>query len=138
MKRISLLATLLLTACVSPVDDILNNQFTTIKATPINDDRVVNTWTASIASYLTTLKMNADGTGVFCQSAGASNAIEKVKFTDGTFYFQNGAKMTFESVNNNQLTLFTRYYGNKNETNFIADGDLKEASIYCQKELTQL
>lgn len=124
-----------LTGCVSPVSDMLNNQFTTITPEASGIDGL---WTGNNGPYLVTLKFNKDGTGIYCASMTGAEYLYKFKTNGSDLITQDGIKQTIKEKSSNSLILRVSYLGVSNEFKYIPDNDLKNASIYCQKELKEL
>ena len=133
--KLIILVPFILSACASPLDDMLNNQFSIITPTPNN--QLVGIWTGSTGPALTTLKINAGGEGISCQSSGASNYSEKIKLAGDTVFDQRGLRQKIKLITDDKLVLSSTYYMSTIEHTYYKDSDLKNASIYCAKELKQ-
>lgn len=125
---------LLLIGCQSPVNDMLNNNFVSIKSekTP---DVFVGIWTGNMGPYLTTFNLKDDGSGVFCYSYGTSDVMQKVKYLNGNIFIQDGTKLEIESKNTNSFVAKANYFGG-NETTYYQDNNLREASQFCVDKLS--
>lgn len=134
MKRKALLAIscLALFGCQSPIDDMMNNKFVTIKpqASPNN---LIGVWSGNMGPYLTSLKIDKDGTGFFCYSHGTSDVIQKIKYNNDILHIQDGTKLNIAETANEILTMKSSYAGSQNTT-FIKDNDLLEASHFCAEK----
>ncbi|MBL4741485.1 MAG: hypothetical protein COB75_00915 [Idiomarina sp.] len=125
----------LLTGCVSVTDDMLNNNFPMIEADEPPAE-LVGIWTGAMSSYLATIAMEEDGTGLFCYSWGTKDVVHKIKYKEGRIQIQDGTNIVVDRVMNERLSLKSDYFESGDYT-YIADGDLSEASTYCASTLTK-
>jgi hypothetical protein len=126
------LAALAISACNSTVDDMLNNKFTSVIATQAPPG-LVGVWTGSMGPYLTTMKWFDDGNGIFCYSFGQNDVLQKMKFSGGDLYLQDGAMLRLTSTSRDKISI-TNIYDNKNHE-FHSDQKLSSSSIYCSDKL---
>ena len=123
----------LLVGCQSPLDDMMNNKFTSIipESPP---KQGVGIWTGTTGPYLVTMKLNQDGTGSYCYSYGTSDVNQKIKFLNNQIYIQDGTKLSLEGVEHNSVQLNAKYYAGHKST-LYSDNNLKEASSFCADKL---
>jgi hypothetical protein len=129
MKKLALVMVLVLAGCKSPIDDIINNKFieTNISAPPAD---IVGTWTGNNGPYLITMKIFDDGSGLSCSSWNDKNSVNKIKFSAGYLYFQDGAKMAVSISGGKLIGKFD--YSFTNDVSFVEDKKLTNASLFCQ------
>lgn len=132
-SKFFVLVPFLLVGCQSPIDDMINNKFTSI--TPENpSQQSVGLWTGSMGPYLVTIKLNQNGTGNFCYSYATSDVNQKIKFSNNQIYIQDGTKFSLEGVDRNSIQLNAKYgFGQK--TTLYSDNNFKEASSFCADKL---
>lgn len=130
---IAIVATLL-TSCASVSNDMLNNQFPMIQAEAPPSD-LSGIWTGAMASYLATIKIENDGTGLFCYSWGTANVEQKIKYIDGRLQIQDGTHLVVVDVRSERLQLESEYFTGASFT-YLEDNDLSEASSYCASAVT--
>lgn len=137
MKKLALVTcALVLVGCQSPLDDVINNQYSaTVPQSPPVE--VQNTWSGSIGPYLATIVMDDTGMGLYCYTSGDVNILEKIKYNDGKFYFQHGPKSEV-TVEGENLKIISNYYGSSTVALMEKDPLLQEASIYCEDKLKQI
>ena len=135
MKRILMLGVLGfgLVGCVSPMDDMLNNKFTSISPT---DTSLKGFWSGNNGPYLMTYKFNGDGTGLVCYSYGTANSLEKLKIANGVIYMQDGSKQQIMKSTETDLILKVNYFGSAT-FRYKPDTKLINASPYCEQSLKQ-
>jgi len=121
-----------LAGCAMPFDDMHNNQYMNhqAQAVPAGMD---DSWTGVMGPYLMTLQLNEDGTGKLCNSYGASNYLQVVKYNSGMVYIQDGTRMS-ATFNGDTLTAKFPYTGSK-PAGFQRDSDLAMAAPYCRQNL---
>lgn len=122
----------LMAGCASPFDDMINNRYLNYPAQAVPAGMDGN-WTGVMGPYLMTLQMREDGSGVFCNSYGASNYMQAVKYNAGTIYVQDGTRLGV-SVSADTLTATSSYSGAKPSV-FQRDDDLVKAAPYCRENL---
>ena len=120
-----------------PFTDIANNNFASIQEKSASTE-IQGLWTGSMAHYLVTYKINADGSGIQCMSpTTASSPLSKIKYLDGKIFSQGGTKLIVKSENSTILTLISPYF-DVSTYQFYRDGGLEKAAIECKKALTEL
>lgn len=125
----------MLSACSSVSTDMANNKFPMIQAEPPPSE-LVGIWTGAMSSYLTTIKVEADGTGLFCYSWGTADVEQKIKYNEGRLQIQDGTNMVVADVMGERLSLQSEYFTGGDYT-YIKDNDLSEASTYCASALSR-
>ena len=118
--------------CASPVSDMLNNEFLSIKPTT-PPAPLPGFWTGTVGPFLTTLQFTESGNGYMCHS-GATNVISKTKYTNGEIFLQGGTRLEVINLTSEKLVANSPY-GFGSQFTFYPDDDLNNASIYCGKEL---
>lgn len=126
------LACAALAGCSLPTTDMMSNQYMEHSAEPVPAG-MAGDWTGTSGPYLVTLRLNADGTGALCNSYGASNYLQAVKYQGGTLYVQDGARLAL-TPNGDALTGMAPYTGSR-PIRFLRDDDLKNAPPYCKTAL---
>lgn len=134
MKNILLIicSTILLQACVSPTNDMLNNKFVEVSPT---SQTITGVWTGTMGPYLLSYKINSDGTGYSCYSYNTAEVTSKIKINNDMIYLSDGTRLKIEKITNSDLLLKNFYLGLNKNYRFIKDDDFKNASDYCQKAL---
>jgi hypothetical protein len=134
IKIIGLTILLALAGCASPLNDMLNNKFVSI--TPqLTPESLVGIWSGNMGPYLTSFSFRGDGYGIFCYSYATADVTQKVKYSNNIIYIQDGTKLEIEVSTNDLLVVNANYFGS-NKSTFYRDKDLKEASQFCGKELS--
>ncbi len=118
--------------CAMPMDDMLNNQFSSVVPSAPPHELVGN-WTGSSGPYLMTLVIRKDGSGLSCHAWNERNAVSRAKYRDGFVYLQDGTRMRVSSSGSG-LAATTSYSG-ATPLNFVPDPDLREAAPFCAKSL---
>lgn len=88
-------------------------------------------WTGTIGNYLSTIKLNPDGTGLVCNSWHTHNSVERLKYSAGAIYPQSGGSLNIQ-VTGNQMTGKLAGAGTYR---FVKDDDMIESAPYCQKNM---
>lgn len=134
MKKILYLiaASLVLSACVSPATETINNNFLDVKAT---QPQVVGIWTVAVGPGLSTIKLNQDGSGLMCESSGSQTMIFKIRHSNGKLFTQNGASLEIADISSEKLSAKTNYSAVSTIMDYRSDNNLELASIPCAKEL---
>ena len=125
-------AIFVLAACASPIDDLIDNQFTSIKTSDAKSN-YVGIWTGTSGPYLVTMKINSDGRGLMCSSWTGKDQVSNLKINGNIIYFQDGAKLQI-SEESGKLTGRYDSIGAK-DVHFVRDEQLIEASPYCKKQI---
>lgn len=124
-----------LSACTSVSTDMANNRFPMIQAEKPPSE-LVGIWTGAMSSYLTTIKIEADGTGTFCYSWGTADVEQKIKYNGGRLQIQDGTNMTVADVTIERLSLRSDYFTG-GDYSYVNDKDLSEASTFCESALRE-
>ncbi|MFW1729294.1 J517_1871 family lipoprotein [Acinetobacter baumannii] len=133
MKKLLLvLPFLALGGCVTPVTQMLNNQFSEIQPTK---PQVTGIWTTSVGPGLSTIKLNEDGNGVLCEDSSGYMTLNKIKYSNGNIYTQNGMVLKVLKLNQDLLEAKTTLSAFNVNMAYKSDNDLKAASIKCAKEI---
>lgn len=133
--KLALACSLILVAgCQSPMSDIINNKYMQVTPEPVRPT-MVGFWTGTMGPYLTTMKVDADGTGVLCYSWSSNDIVQKFKHNGSVLYVQDGLKVNISEADNS-LVLESNYFASK-PNQLFKDSSLKEASIFCQKNFTK-
>jgi len=134
MKKILIaVAAFYLTGCAS--DDMLNNKFPTIVTKPA--ENLAGVWTGALGPYISTLKINSDGSGYSCYSWNDKKSVDRIKFDGANIYFQEGTRLQILSKNSAILKV-NAPYGFGKEYTYTRDDNLNQASPYCVKEIKEL
>ncbi|MEV8215723.1 J517_1871 family lipoprotein [Leifsonia sp. NPDC077715] len=133
MKKIILLSLImLLSGCVTPVTQMMNNKFSDIVPTkPL----AAGIWTTSVGPGLSTIKLNEDGNGILCEDTSGYLNLNKLKYSNGQLYAQNGLILKVISLNQDVLEAKTTLSAFNIDMVYKKDSDLKAASLKCAKEL---
>ncbi|MFA2984219.1 hypothetical protein KWE57_03960 [Acinetobacter pittii] len=133
MKKIILLSLILiLSGCVTPVNQMMNNKFSDIVPTK---PQAAGIWTKSVGPGLSTIKLNEDGNGILCEDTSGYLNLNKLKYSNGQLYAQNGLILKVISLNQDVLEAKTTLSAFNIEMVYKKDSDLKAASLKCAKEL---
>ncbi|EXA86692.1 J517_1871 family lipoprotein [Acinetobacter baumannii] len=133
MKKIILLSlAILLSGCVTPVTQMMNNKFSDIEPTK---PQATGIWTTSVGPGLSTIKLNEDGNGILCEDTSGHVNLNKLKHSNGQLYAQNGLILKVISLNQNVLEAKTTLSAFNIDMVYKKDSDLKAASLKCAKEL---
>ena len=119
--------------CASPAGDMLSNNFSALSPSPA-PSVPAGIWTGSMGPYLSTIKIDIAGGGLFCSSWGTADYAEKIKVVDSTIYTQSGTRLIITKEESGALHAKSPY-GFGDEFKLSADPELTEASIYCQKQI---
>jgi len=122
----------LLSGCAM-TNDMLTNNFPAIVAVPVPAD-MVGTWTGSMGYYLTTTKINADGTGVMCASWNGRDSLNPLKYDGKEVRYADSSRITVKSLDSKIMVLRANYYMGADYTLYRDDG-LKQAAPYCIEKL---
>lgn len=125
-----------LAGCVSPASDMMNNQYMVVQPSP---QSFSGYWTGNIGPGLITLKVNKDGTGLYCESAGndVNTRLYQVKITQDMVYLSNGTRIKIDSIDNNNANLKNIYLGMNIQYKLYKDDALTMSAPLCKKQLIQ-
>jgi hypothetical protein len=124
-----------LVGCVNPVDDMLSGQYSeTTVVSP--DPALVGTWTGSMSASLLTLKVNGDGTGLYCYSLNENNALGRLKYDGQRLVFQSSTTASVRDVRPDAIVIRSDYTFSKDAI-LRRDSGLLEASPYCTKAMQE-
>lgn len=133
MNKLFLLGlVVLLTGCVTPVTQMTNNNFSDIEPTK---PQATGIWTTTVGPGLSTIKLNADGNGILCEDSSGHVNLNKLKYSKGQLYTQNGMILKVISLNQDILEAKTTLSAFNIDMVYKKDSDLKAASLKCPKEL---
>ncbi|USP38786.1 J517_1871 family lipoprotein [Acinetobacter sp. XS-4] len=131
-KIIALSLIFLLSGCVSPINQMTNNNFSEVQpSTP----SVSGIWTISIGPSISTIKLDSDGNGVFCDDTSGHVVFNKVKYANNMIYIQNGMTLEVKHLNKDILEARTTLSASSSNMIYKADNDLEAASLKCAKEI---
>lgn len=131
-KKIVLSLIFLLSGCVSPTNQINNNNFSEVQpSTP----SVSGIWTISIGPSISTIKLDSDGNGVLCDDTSGHVVFNKVKYANNMIYIENGMILDVKTLNKDIIEARTILSASSSNMIYKADNDLKVASLKCVKEL---
>lgn len=128
-KTLLVISCLALFGCQSPIDDMMNNEFVTVKP-QTSPSNLIGVWSGNMGPYLTSFKIDKDGTGLFCYSYGTSDVLQKIKYNNDILHIQDGTKLNIINTQSENLILKSSYAGAQ-KTTLIKDNDLLEASHFC-------
>ncbi|MDS7926716.1 hypothetical protein EXD98_03975 [Acinetobacter pittii] len=133
MQKIIVLSLIfLLSGCVSPTNQMNNNNFSEVQpSTP----SISGIWTISIGPSISTIKLDSDGNGVLCDDTSGHVVFNKVKSVNNMIYIQNGMTLEVKHLNKDILEARTILSASNSNMIYKADNDLKAASLKCVKEL---
>lgn len=133
MKKLFLILPFLsLGGCVTPVDQMLNNKFSDVSPTK---PQVSGIWTTSVGPSLSTIKLSEDGNGLLCEDSSGYVSLNKVKYSDGKLFAQNGMILKVLKLTEDVLEAKTTVTAFNVTMTYKRDSDLKAASAKCAKEL---
>lgn len=140
MRLIQFLAGLVfvaaLTACSTPVDDLINNKFAEVVAKPVKD-QYIGVWTGSTGPWLTTMAIKQNGAGIYCSSWAQRNFTGNLKVVDDVVNYQDGAKLQIALVEGGLVGNYVGKGHSDTQYKFMHDPVLKEASPYCKAEMSR-
>ncbi|WP_151827797.1 J517_1871 family lipoprotein [Acinetobacter oleivorans] len=131
-KIIALSLVFLLSGCVSPTAQMVNNKF--------NEERpsipsISGIWTISIDPSISTIKLEADGNGILCDDTSGHVVFNKVKYANNMIYIENGMVLDVKILNKDIIEARTILSASSSNMIYKADNDLKAASLKCAKEI---
>lgn len=131
-KIIYLVSTVLLSGCVTPTTQIINNKFSEVQPSMLS---VSGIWTFSIDPSISTIRLDSDGNGILCEDTSGYIVLNKVKYANNMIYIQNGMVLEVRLLNKDILEARTILSASTSNMIYEADNDLKAASLKCVKEL---
>lgn len=134
MKKILLISVLGfgLAGCVTPVTQMMNNKFSDIEP---KKPQAVGVWTTSVGHGLSTIKLTEDGNGILCEDTSGKLNLNKLKYSNGQLYSQNGMILNVVSIDQDILKVRTTLSAFNVDMVYKKDSGLKAASLKCAKEL---
>lgn len=133
MNKLFLLGlTVVLTGCVTPATQMMNNNFSNIEPTT---PQATGIWTTTVGAGLSTIKLNQDGNGILCEDSSGHVNLNKLKYSKGQLYAQNGMILKVVSLNQDVIEAKTTLSAFNIDMVYKKDSDLKAASLKCAKEL---
>lgn len=131
-KIIALSLVFLLSGCVSPTAQMVNNKFNEEQpSTP----SISGIWTISIGPSISTIKLDSDGNGVLCDDTRGHVVFNKIKYVNNMIYIENGMVLEVKILNKDIIEARTILSASSSNMIYKADNDLKVASLKCVKEL---
>ncbi|MDI3454341.1 hypothetical protein QLG01_14175 [Acinetobacter sp. V89_4] len=131
-KIIALSLVFLLSGCVSPTAQMVNNKFNEEQpSTP----SISGIWTISIGPSISTIKLDSDGNGVLCDDTKGHVVFNKVKYANNMIYIENGMILDVKTLNKDIIEARTILSASSSNMIYKADNDLKVASLKCAKEI---
>lgn len=124
--------TVLLSGCVTPLTQMMNNKFSEIQPT---SPSVSGIWTVSIGPGISTIKLDSDGNGILCEDTSGHVVFNKVKYANNMIYIQNGMALEVKLLNKDLLEARTMISTSNLNMVYKADNGLRAASLKCAKEL---
>lgn len=133
MQKIIVLSLIfLLSGCVSPTNQMNNNNFSEVQpSTP----SISGIWTISIGPSISTIKLDSDGNGVLCDDTNGHVVFNKVKYANNMIYIENGMILEVKILNKDIIEARTILSASSSNMIYKADNDLKVASLKCAKEI---
>lgn len=122
-----------LMGCATPSGDMLNNKFFDIQP---SHQKVIGFWTGAVGPYSTTMKLNTDGSGVYCESFNNNEHIMNLKMSNDVLYTSNGARLKVLSMDNQTAKFKNIYFGLNMEYKLYKDDNLSQASPFCKNKLS--
>lgn len=122
---------LMLTACASLID--MENNFAVTEPTA-PPEALLGTWTGSMGPYLTTIRVEPDGSGIYCYSWHDKNVIGRLKYTGEVVEFQDGGSVSILGVSD-ELSLQSS--DGDHQYRFRRDPERGHASPYCATALAR-
>ena len=133
MQKIIVLSLIfLLSGCVSPTNQMNNNNFSEVQP---STSSVSGIWTISIGPSISTIKLDSDGNGVLCDDTSGHVVFNKVKYANNMIYIENGMILDVKTLNKDIIEARTILSASSSNMIYKADNDLKVASLKCVKEL---
>lgn len=124
--------TVLLSGCVTPLTQMMNNKFSEIQPT---SPSVSGIWTVSIGPGISTIKLDSDGNGILCEDTSGHVVFNKVKYANNMIYIQNGMALEVKLLTKDLLEARAMISASNLNMLYKADNDLRAASLKCAKEL---
>lgn len=98
------------------------------------DSKIVGVWVAGAGPYgpyLTTMKINSNGTGVLCYSLNRRVVLYKLIYNGSAVIMQTGDKFGIDSFNANQFNVTTSHFPKQKYT-FHRDDNYTKSSVSCE------
>lgn len=89
----------------------------------------------SFGPELSTIKLDRDGSGVFCEDTGGHVLLNRIKYFNNTIYVQNGMTLEVKRLDKNILKARTTLSASNLNMVYKAAKDLKQALLKCAKEM---
>lgn len=119
-------------AIPDPMDMFHDNRFAEIVPDPAPPE-FVGTWTGSNGPYLMTVRINVDGTGLYCSTSGVNDALGRIKIKGDHIYYPEGGRMALSM--DGDVMVGAHDYQGAPAARFVRDDDLVEAAPYCAENL---
>ena len=91
-------------------------------------------WSGKLGPVKSSLRLNDNGTGLFCYSHNKVNRVEKVDYDGSIIRTERGSELIINSVSDDRLSFEVDSDGVE-EYEFKRDKHLKRTSWYCWKKL---
>ncbi|NUG02966.1 J517_1871 family lipoprotein [Acinetobacter oleivorans] len=131
-KIIALSLVFLLSGCISPTTQMVNNKFSQMQP---SIPAVSGIWTISIGPSISTIKLEADGNGILCDDTNGHVVFNKVKYANNMIYIENGMILDVKTLNKDIIEARTILSASSSNMIYKADNDLKAVSLKCAKEI---
>lgn len=89
----------------------------------------------SFGPGLSTIKLDRDGSGIFCEDTGGHVLLNRIKYFNNTVYVQNGMTLEVKRLDKKILKARTTLSASNLNMVYKADNDLKQVSLKCAKEM---
>lgn len=123
-----------ISGCATVSNDMLHNKFVGINPQPV-PSAFVGTYTGATGPWLTTVILNSNGSGVSCATYNGKTQLDKVKYSEGKLFYQNGVKVTLQLRDLSSYMMTVSYYGVTQDYVMYKDADLSNASLQCSSQL---
>ena len=95
---------------------------------------IIGNWSGKLGPVKSSLRLNDNGTGLFCYSHNKVNRVEKVEYDGSIIHTERGSELIISSVSDGRLSFEVDSDGVE-EYEFKRDTNLKHTSWYCWKKL---
>lgn len=83
----------------------------------------------SFGPGLSTIKLDRDGSGIFCEDTGGYVLLNRIKYFNNTIYVKNGMTLEVKWLDKNILKARITLSASNLNMVYKADNDLKQASL---------
>lgn len=133
MKKIMLLLSLITLSGCNTISNVNANDYLTANAQK-PDNSLLGVWVAGMGPYLSTIKLNQDGSGLFCYSWNGKNVLYKLVYNGKSIIVQSGEKLDIDNFSQTEINVTANYYMSQKYT-FYRDDNLKKLSAYCAENI---